>query len=38
MATDSTLYREATLTFQEARALIADIRANPKKYLKVSVF
>ncbi len=38
LASDTMLYREATLTFQEARALIADIRNNPKKYLKVSVF
>lgn len=38
LAQDSTLYWEATATFQEARALIADIRTNPKKYFKVSVF
>jgi phospholipid/cholesterol/gamma-HCH transport system substrate-binding protein len=38
LARDSTLYVETTLTLREARALIADIRTNPRKYLKVSVF
>jgi phospholipid/cholesterol/gamma-HCH transport system substrate-binding protein len=38
LARDSTLYVETTLTLREARALIADIRNNPRKYLKVSVF
>ncbi|MDX2194429.1 MAG: MlaD family protein [Gemmatimonadales bacterium] len=38
LATDSTLYREATLTMQAVRALIADIQANPKRYLKLSLF
>ncbi len=38
LARDSTLYIETTLTLREARALISDIRTNPRKYLKVSVF
>ncbi len=38
LARDSTLYVETTLTLREARALISDIRNNPRKYLKVSVF
>jgi phospholipid/cholesterol/gamma-HCH transport system substrate-binding protein len=35
---DSALYREATLAVVELRALIADIKANPRKYFKFSVF
>lgn len=38
LATDSTLYREATLTVREFRELLADIQAQPRKYLKISVF
>jgi phospholipid/cholesterol/gamma-HCH transport system substrate-binding protein len=35
---DSTLYYEATTTVAELRSLIADIKANPRKYFKFSVF
>ena len=35
---DSTLYVEATDALVEIRALIEDIKANPRKYFKFSVF
>jgi phospholipid/cholesterol/gamma-HCH transport system substrate-binding protein len=35
---DEDLYRELTGTLNETRALIGDIKADPKKYFKVSVF
>ncbi|UCG84963.1 MAG: MCE family protein [Gemmatimonadota bacterium] len=35
---DSTLYNEAASTVAELRALLADIKANPRKYFKFSVF
>jgi phospholipid/cholesterol/gamma-HCH transport system substrate-binding protein len=38
LASDSTLYRETTLTVMQFRGLLTDIQANPKKYLKISVF
>jgi phospholipid/cholesterol/gamma-HCH transport system substrate-binding protein len=38
LATDSTLYRETTATVIQFRELLADIQANPRKYLKISVF
>ena len=38
LATDSTLYREATATVVQFRALLTDIQAQPRKYLKISVF
>jgi phospholipid/cholesterol/gamma-HCH transport system substrate-binding protein len=38
LATDSTLYRETTATVVQFRELLTDIQANPKKYLKISVF
>jgi len=38
LATDSTLYRETTQTVVQFRQLLADIQANPRKYLKISVF
>jgi phospholipid/cholesterol/gamma-HCH transport system substrate-binding protein len=38
LATDSTLYREATATVVEFRSLLTDIKAQPRKYLKISVF
>jgi phospholipid/cholesterol/gamma-HCH transport system substrate-binding protein len=38
LATDSTLYRETTATVVQFRELLTDIKANPKKYLKISVF
>ena len=38
LATDSTLYRETTATVIQFRELLTDIQANPKKYLKISVF
>jgi phospholipid/cholesterol/gamma-HCH transport system substrate-binding protein len=38
LASDSTLYRETTKTVIQFRELLTDIQANPKKYLKISVF
>ena len=38
LAADSTLYRETTRTVIQFRELLTDIQANPKKYLKISVF
>jgi phospholipid/cholesterol/gamma-HCH transport system substrate-binding protein len=38
LAADSALYVETTQTVKEFRALLADIQAHPKKYLKISVF
>ena len=38
LASDSTLYRETTETVIQFRALLTDIQANPRKYLKISVF
>jgi phospholipid/cholesterol/gamma-HCH transport system substrate-binding protein len=38
LASDSTLYHETTQTVIQFRQLITDIQANPKKYLKISVF
>ena len=38
LTTDSTLYTETTATLAELRALIADIRVNPRKYFRFSVF
>jgi phospholipid/cholesterol/gamma-HCH transport system substrate-binding protein len=38
LASDSTLYRETTLTVMQFRELLTDIQANPTKYLKISVF
>jgi phospholipid/cholesterol/gamma-HCH transport system substrate-binding protein len=38
LASDSTLYHETTLTVIQFRQLLTDIQANPKKYLKISVF
>jgi phospholipid/cholesterol/gamma-HCH transport system substrate-binding protein len=35
---DEELYRELTGVLSETRALITDVKANPKKYFKVSVF
>ena len=35
---DSSLYVEANLAIQELRALLSDIRENPRKYFKFSVF
>ncbi len=35
---DSALYQEATLAVVELRLLLADIKANPRKYFKFSVF
>lgn len=35
---DSTLYVETTAAVSELRALIADIRLNPRKYFRFSVF
>jgi phospholipid/cholesterol/gamma-HCH transport system substrate-binding protein len=38
LASDSTLYHETTKTVVQFRELLTDIQANPKKYLKISVF
>ena len=38
LASDSTLYRETTETVIQFRELLTDIQANPRKYLKISVF
>jgi ABC-type transporter Mla subunit MlaD len=38
LATDSTLYYETAMTMRQMRELLADIQANPRKYIKVSVF
>jgi phospholipid/cholesterol/gamma-HCH transport system substrate-binding protein len=38
LASDSTLYHETTQTVIQFRQLLTDIQANPKKYLKISVF
>jgi phospholipid/cholesterol/gamma-HCH transport system substrate-binding protein len=38
LASDSALYVETTRTVTEMRELLADIKANPKRYFKVSVF
>lgn len=38
LSSDSTLYRETTATVQELRSLLADIKANPRKYFRFSVF
>ena len=38
LASDSTLYHETTRTVIQFRELLTDIQANPKKYLKISVF
>ncbi len=38
LSTDSTLYHEATLTLREVRSLVADLRADPRRFLKISVF
>jgi phospholipid/cholesterol/gamma-HCH transport system substrate-binding protein len=35
---DSALYFETTLAVTELRLLIADIKENPRKYFKFSVF
>jgi phospholipid/cholesterol/gamma-HCH transport system substrate-binding protein len=38
LVSDSTLYRETSAAVSELRALIADIRLNPRKYFRFSVF
>jgi phospholipid/cholesterol/gamma-HCH transport system substrate-binding protein len=38
LTSDSTLYLETTKTVIQFRELLTDIQANPKKYLKISVF
>ena len=38
LSSDSTLYREATLTVVQLRTLLADIQANPRRYFRFSVF
>lgn len=38
LSSDSTLYLETTRTLADLRALLADIKANPRRYLKFSVF
>jgi phospholipid/cholesterol/gamma-HCH transport system substrate-binding protein len=38
LTSDSALYLETTRTVVQFRELLTDIQANPKKYLKISVF
>ena len=38
LVSDSTLYRETTLTMIQLRQLMSDIQANPRKYFSFSVF
>jgi phospholipid/cholesterol/gamma-HCH transport system substrate-binding protein len=38
LVSDSTLYRETTLTMIQLRQLLSDIQANPRKYFAFSVF
>lgn len=38
LASDSTLYLETRQTLTQLRELLADIKANPRRYLKFSVF
>ena len=38
LASDSSLYYETTRTVVQFRELLADIKAHPQKYLKISVF
>lgn len=38
LASDPSLYRNADSLLVEMRALVADIKANPRKYVNVSVF
>ena len=38
LVSDSTLYRETTLTMIQLRQLLSDIQANPRKYFSFSVF
>jgi phospholipid/cholesterol/gamma-HCH transport system substrate-binding protein len=38
LASDSTLYVETARAVVELRQLLADVKANPKRYFKVSVF
>ncbi|PYO81631.1 MAG: hypothetical protein DMD65_11575 [Gemmatimonadetes bacterium] len=38
LVSDSSLYRETTLTMIQLRQLLSDIQANPRKYFSFSVF
>ena len=38
LASDSSLYYETTRTLVQFRELLADIKAHPQRYLKISVF
>jgi phospholipid/cholesterol/gamma-HCH transport system substrate-binding protein len=38
LVSDSTLYRETTLTMIQLRQLLSDIQANPRRYFQFSVF
>ena len=38
LVSDSTLYKETTLTMIQLRQLLSDIQANPRKYFTFSVF
>jgi phospholipid/cholesterol/gamma-HCH transport system substrate-binding protein len=38
LVSDSTLYKETTLTMIQLRQLMSDIQANPRKYFSFSVF
>jgi hypothetical protein len=38
LTSDSSLYLETTKTMVQFRALLTEIQANPRKYIKISVF
>ena len=38
LVNDPRLYEDTKVTVAELRALIADIKKNPKKYINLSVF
>jgi phospholipid/cholesterol/gamma-HCH transport system substrate-binding protein len=38
LVNDPALYRNSDSLFTELRALIADFKAHPKKYMKLSIF
>ena len=38
LAQDEELYKQVVATLADAKALLADVRQNPKRYFKFSVF
>jgi phospholipid/cholesterol/gamma-HCH transport system substrate-binding protein len=38
LVNDESLYKEMKTTLEETRALVADIKQHPKRYLKFSLF